>query len=92
MPLKISFPNIFALSQKKEALIVDCWDDENKTWNLGLRRSLFNREFQSWVAFVEKLHAVNLGNEVYKILWSLERSGVYTCKSPSESLQLKVAR
>lgn len=42
-PLKDTFPDIYVISQKKNTSIHDCWDANNQTWNLGLRRGLFER-------------------------------------------------
>lgn len=42
-PLAQKFPDIFTLSLKKDAVIADCWCTSSQTWDLGLRRCVFDR-------------------------------------------------
>lgn len=35
--------------------VADCWLEASQTWDLGLRRNLFDREIPRWVLFAEKL-------------------------------------
>lgn len=91
-PLKISFPNMFAISHKKEAMIADYWDNDNETWIVALRRGLFDREFQSWVALVEKLNAVNLGEKIDIITWSFDKPEITRVSQLSEILSPPLLR
>ncbi|XP_022158566.1 uncharacterized protein LOC111025019 [Momordica charantia] len=42
LPLLDEFPDMFALSLKQNAYVKDCWNEENQTWDLALRRGLFD--------------------------------------------------
>lgn len=85
-PLKDSFLDLYLISSKKDTSIHDCWDNSNQTWNLGIRRGLFDRELSSWADLIEKLDSVQLGSDMYKIIWQLDGLGVYTTKSVVQKL------
>lgn len=42
--LKEDFPDIFSLSLKQNAMVAECCDEVQGTWNLGIRRGVFERE------------------------------------------------
>lgn len=46
-PLTTKFPDIYSIIIKKDVSIVDCWVNDQQTWDLGIRRPLFDRELQS---------------------------------------------
>lgn len=57
------FLNIYFLSLKKEATIVECWNEAQSDCNLGLRRGQFDRELDSWLGLVSRLDTVRFGEE-----------------------------
>lgn len=42
-PLTTKFPDIYSIIIKKDVSIVDCWVNDQQTWDLGIRRPLFDR-------------------------------------------------
>lgn len=82
----------FLISNKKEACIQDCWDSDNQTWNLGIRRVLFDREFGSWVSLIEKLNSVRLGPRLDKIIWKLVGYGRFSSRSMTHDLSVKSSK
>lgn len=52
-PLSTSFPELYGISNKKGKKIRDCWLSEAGTWDLGMRRNLFEREVDSWAVLTQ---------------------------------------
>ena len=46
-PLAEKFPNLFSLSLNKDAYVADCWGIVTHSWNLGLRRNMFDNELNN---------------------------------------------
>ncbi|XP_022149391.1 uncharacterized protein LOC111017819 [Momordica charantia] len=66
------FPDLYAISLKKEAVVADCWSNVYKTWDLGFRRGLFDRELECWTRMVERLEVFVLEEESDAVVWPLE--------------------
>lgn len=81
LPLSISFLEFYALSSIKGKSIADCWRSEVLTWDLSLRRNLFDRELDRWSSFTEKLDGVVLGQGRDVLWWKADRSRVFSEKS-----------
>lgn len=73
--------DILGISLKENATIVECWNADQKVWDLGLRRGLFDGEVESWMRLVQVLDLVVLGERVDTMEWSLEADGKFTTKS-----------
>ena len=72
-PLSSSFPDIYPVSLRKEAMVPDSWCEEQQTQDLGLRKGLFHR--------IRKLEQPNPGLNSAKtnvksdeVKWKLEPS------------------
>lgn len=42
----------FLISQRKEANVADRWNKEHNDWDLGFRRGIMDKEFESWLLLV----------------------------------------
>lgn len=51
------------------------------TWNLGIRRGVFERELQAWIRMTENLEGLRLGQEADIIICSLDSTEVFSTKS-----------
>ncbi|MDV3146764.1 MAG: hypothetical protein Q8754_02990, partial [Sweet potato little leaf phytoplasma] len=85
-PLQALFPDLYMISRKKNVPIVECWNGEQQSWSLDFKRGLFDREVSSWMALVEKINFVNLGDGQDNIRWTLDASGMYTAKSMFQNM------
>lgn len=56
-PLSALFPEFCASSAKKAVVIAYYWNSSSETWDLGIRRRLFDREVPRWAEFTERLEA-----------------------------------
>lgn len=77
-PLKEEFLDIFRLSLNQNASVAECWDNDHGSWNLSIRRSIFDKEIQSWLGLTTKLEGLHLGVGVDKLGWSLESLGSFS--------------
>lgn len=57
------FPDFYEISNKKGCSLAECWVPSSFTWDLGLRRNLFDTELLRWASFIEKIEFLQLGNE-----------------------------
>ncbi|KAK3206960.1 hypothetical protein Dsin_021006 [Dipteronia sinensis] len=72
LPLKFSFPRIFALAVDKSGVVEDFgrWQGSNWVWEVPLRRPLFDWEKNQWQAFQYVLQCNKiLGSIVDDIAW-----------------------
>lgn len=51
------------------------------TWNLGIRRRVFERELQAWIGLTDRLEGFRLGQEADRIVWSLNSTNEFSTKS-----------
>lgn len=51
----------------------DCWDENHGTYNLGIRRGVFDRVLRAWIGLTNNLEAFCLGHVKTKLdgLWTL---------------------
>lgn len=59
--LKEDFTDIFNLSLNQDATLVDAWNEDLGTWNLSIRRGIFDWEMQAWIGLTEKLEDLPVG-------------------------------
>ncbi|KAE8696468.1 hypothetical protein F3Y22_tig00110670pilonHSYRG00078 [Hibiscus syriacus] len=84
LSLKVSFPRIFGLAQKKSGNISEFgnWINGVWVWKIELRRGLFDWETDRWSQFLEVLNrAVSSAPVVDKLKWIGSVNGMYTPKS-----------
>ena len=58
-PLAEKFPNLFSLSLNKDAY-VDCWCIVTLSWNLGIRRNMFDNKLDNVASILEILYSWTL--------------------------------
>lgn len=79
--LQAAFPDISNLSLKEEATLAKCRDGIQETWDLGIRRGIFDIELQAWIELEEKLEGFHLGEREDNISWYLNSLGAFSTKS-----------
>lgn len=72
------FPDIYPISSKKEAFIIDCWVVDQMTWDLDIRRRLFDRAIGSWVALLRKTDLFREGEG--RVSWTVDSPGQFSLK------------
>lgn len=72
-PLKRIFPYMFRLSLVKRAKVQELWN--GSTWDLGLRRGLFDREIGEWIGMYSLNSQCNLNNKDNGVGRSLRARG-----------------
>ena len=89
-PLNISFPSLFALSNSKDAWVVDLWQHSNErgVWNPIFPRPLNDWEIDMMERFLARLQdkVVDEGSED-KIWWVEAKNGTFSVKSLYASLE-----
>ena len=81
IPLKGAFPRIFALASNKEGMISECgrWENENWLWDIELRRSFFDWEFEQWNCFLLSLANISVKKNLGDVLaWSYCPNGIFS--------------
>ena len=84
IPLKDSFPRIYALAVQKEGLIQNFgfWRDSTWVWTVELRRQLFGWEVAQWQCFKNFTDSIHIRKGFDDaIAWTLNNSGTFTAGS-----------
>lgn len=63
----------------KEAKVLELWN--GSTWDLRLRRGIFDREMSSWIGMLSLLSQTILYDNEDTVQWNLEGSGIFLVKS-----------
>ncbi|KAE8691862.1 hypothetical protein F3Y22_tig00110865pilonHSYRG00168 [Hibiscus syriacus] len=82
--LKMAFPRIYAVAVNKSRKVADFVTiiDGKWSWNIDLKRSLFEWENQIWVSFLETIsNTSNISNSTYEIRWECSENDFYLPKS-----------
>ena len=91
-PLNVSFPSLFALSNSKDAWVVELWQHSNEggSWNPNFPRPLNDWEIVIVERFLAKLQdkVVEEGTED-KVCWVETKSETFSIKSLYASLEIK---
>ncbi|KAL4383394.1 hypothetical protein GQ457_15G018290 [Hibiscus cannabinus] len=83
-PLKDSFPRIFAICISKQGTIAEFGRKDNGvwTWDIPLRRSLFDWEIEQWNSLLVLLQGYRANNfEIDWVRWEGAGDGKYSVKS-----------
>ncbi|KAL4383684.1 hypothetical protein GQ457_15G008560 [Hibiscus cannabinus] len=84
VPLRVSFPRIFVVCSFKQGCIADFGTKEDGvwSWDVPLRRQLFDWELEQWNTFMNILNGFR-GNNFNSdwVRWVGTRDGVYSVKS-----------
>jgi hypothetical protein len=71
--LKEQYPNLYNIVRKKSATIENVFS--SRPLNLSLRRSLVDRDIQSWHNLVTRIENIHLNDQPDIFIWSLNSSG-----------------
>ena len=93
-PLNVSFPSLFALSNSKDAWVVELWQHSNEggSWNPNFPRPLNDWEIvivERFLARLEDKVVVEGRKECDKVCWVETKSGTFSIKSLYASLEIK---
>ncbi|RVX05286.1 hypothetical protein CK203_020231 [Vitis vinifera] len=84
-PLCVSFPSLFALTDDKEAWVVDIWDPLAKGvggWNPCFARAFNDWEVEEAESFLERLYGKRVQGDVEDmVFWTKTKSGKFSIKS-----------
>lgn len=80
-PLQSSFPSLYSLSLKKEAMIAELWNPSEGAWNLHLRRHLRDYEILEWALLSHQLSPFSFRDVADSWTWNLSDKGVFSTGS-----------
>ncbi|KAK3226915.1 hypothetical protein Dsin_006777 [Dipteronia sinensis] len=84
VPVKASFPIIFALSLCKEGCIADFgqWHDKKWVWDMSLRRQPFDWEMNQWNCFLKCTECVVIRRSINDTMdWCFTLNGIFSVSS-----------
>ena len=80
-PLAEKFPNLFSLSLNKDVYVAECWCTATHSWNLGLRRNMFDNEIANVASILEILRSWAPSDGIDSLKWTPNVNGNFTTKS-----------
>ncbi|XP_059277663.1 uncharacterized protein LOC132031768 [Lycium ferocissimum] len=85
--LKVKFPALFVLSQKRHATVAEMWTGQG--WDLDLRRHLNDWEMEMVAEFHSTMAAfINLTGERDTLEWKKDGKGIFTVNSAYKDLNV----
>ncbi|EOY13773.1 Uncharacterized protein TCM_032418 [Theobroma cacao] len=84
VPLKITFPRIYALSINKSGTVSEFgkWLNNKWLWEIKLKKRLFDWETKQWETLNTKINDILVDNsEKDKFIWKGSTNGVYSVKN-----------
>lgn len=79
VPLKLLFPKIYEFCRDKKCSVAECWGNNECT--MDLKRSLNLEEAAQWEALMDTIKDIQINRGADKVVWVLEKSGIYSTKS-----------
>ncbi|KAK3199337.1 hypothetical protein Dsin_022752 [Dipteronia sinensis] len=90
IPLSEYFPRIFALATAKKGTIQEFgfWQHSSWSWNVSLRRSVFDWEVGQWTSFLSFLDGITIRRNVNDTMaWAFSTNGLFSVKSFRQCLE-----
>lgn len=81
VPLLEACPRLFRLSSLHNTPVCQFYSFLNRSWNFHFFRNLLDREVSELQFLLSVLDSTHLSSEVDKRIWTLDPSGVFSCKS-----------